>query len=222
MKIKFLTTMLVALAMASTAYGQSGSSLALSLGGGSKFSFASAGYQLGLGVGKRNVLMLGLGARATYARSRDRVFDPIKPDRPEREYKLSATSTQHLNAALFVWAVIKPVEYLQFGASVDGLGYTFGRDNSARSTNGDGIEVQANPTGASVQLLSENSYGLLHSEYFVGIRVVPSVWVRGGIAHDHLELRSSPTLQGQERFGKSLNSFFIGVTLPLGVVEENN
>jgi|GEM_PF-4449937 len=203
------------------AWAQGGQSVAFSLGAASKYSFASAGYQLGLPIGKREAFVVGIGGRSTYARAGDRRYKALDASSENSSLAINANSTSQLNAALYVWATVMPLPRIQAGLSVDMVGYTFGSASNATYTNAEATPTQANPTGPSLIMSNNRGYGLLHTEFFVGYRLFPNLWARAGISHDRLEVATNPTLNGQSRFGSKVNSFFVGITVPLDFTNED-
>jgi hypothetical protein len=216
MNMKQYALLFAALSLGQFAMAQSGISVLGAVGGSPKSAFASVGALAGLGIGTENRLVLGGGVRTTLAHTSDREFDAINPVSGASGLTVHPTKFNSLNGALFVWASFVVVRHVQIGYNVDIVGGTTGKQINGNLNDEFHSQVQVTPVSTSVIALSKKDMGLLQSEFFVGYEIMPKAWLRAGVAHQHIEVRAKSKPEGQERFGGFLNSFFVGISLPLG------
>jgi hypothetical protein len=210
----FATTLFGVLAV-QQAHAQAGLSLIGAAGGSSTSAFASAGLQAGLGFGVTKPFAVGLGARVTYAHSADRDLQAIDPSSENDGLSLRADKFNQANVALYVFTTLRLLPRLMVGANVDLVGLTVGSTTHATQNNLLGSRVDVSATSPSLLMGTKKDYGLLQSEFFLGYELFPSLWIRGGMSYQHVELKTSSKINGQERFGGFIPGWFVGVTLPL-------
>ena len=202
-----------------SAWAQTRQTLIGSLGGSSKHRFGSVGYGLGWSPGFLKNLSLGPGIRTTLLHHDGREYSVPNATGLARDLRLEAPAMLHANVAAFFWAEYRLSPRWGLGLNIDLIGGSFGPSRPAQPTHPTadfaGL-VQASPSGVSALLYNTNDLGLLQSEFYIAYKAAERVYLRAGVAHQHVQLTITPAALETSRFAGFLNALVIGVTIPLG------
>lgn len=125
----------------------------------------------------------------------------------------------HANVAAFFWAEYRLSSRWDLGLNIDLIGGSFGPSRKAEPTHPTADftgPVQASPSGVSALLYNANDLGLLQSEFYIAYKAAERVYLRAGVAHQHVQLTVTPAALETSRFTGFLNALVVGVSVPVG------
>lgn len=201
------------------AWAQAKHAIVSSLGGSSKHRFGSVGYALGWSPGFLKNLSLGPGIRTTVLHHDAREYSVPNASGLARDLRLETPAMLHANVAAFFWAEYRLGARWGLGLNIDLIGGSFGASRPAQPTHPTADfagPVQASPSGVSALLYNTNDLGLLQSEFYITYKAAERVYLRAGLAHQHVQVTVTPAALETSRFAGFVNALMVGVAVPLG------